>query len=429
MITVIQWKERRKNFERSLIFSLNCPTFEFFPSALYIMARNITVGIDIGTYQTKVVVAELIKENNKPLTKILGTGVAESKGLRHGYIINDSDITYSIQGAVKMAEKASGTRINKAFVSIGGIGLSGVTSMASTIIGRADLQITELDISKLWQICEEGISQPLIQNRKILHSIPLSYKIDGKTVLAKTPLGMRGTKLEVKMLFITCLEPHLNDLMEAVDEAGVEVIDCLASPIAASYVTLTKSQKIAGCVLANIGAETVSIVVFENNLPVSLEVFPIGSTDITNDIALGLKIPLEEAENLKIGGIGTASFPRKKLDEIISARMSDMFELIDNHLKKIGRNGLLPAGIFLTGGGSGIATIEEFAKTSLKLPSRIVSLNSGEDKNIIKDSTWAVAYGLCVLGFSTEEKSSLGIKDTVNKSGEKILEWIKQFLP
>lgn len=391
--------------------------------------RNITVGIDIGTYQVKVVVAELVKENNKNVTKILGTGITESKGLRHGYIINGADVTSSIQTAVRLAEKTSGVKIHKAYVAVGGIGLSGITSTSSTMIGRADLQITDLDIEKLAQISEESISPNLIQNHRILHSIPLSYKIDGKPVLAKTPLDMKGTKLEVKMLFITCLEAHLNDLLEAVDQAGIEVIDVMASPIAASFVTLTKAQKIAGCVLANIGAETISIVIFENNIPISLEVFPIGSTDITNDIALGLKIPLEEAENIKIGGITSTTFSKKKLDEIVSARLADMFELIENHLKKVGRNGLLPAGIFLTGGGGGIGAIEDFAKVALKLPSRIASMTLGDQKSGVKDSTWAVAYGLCMLGFSKEDKKNLGVKNTMNKTGIKIINFFKQFLP
>lgn len=393
------------------------------------MMRNITVGIDIGTYQVKVVVAELVKENNKNATKILGTGMTESKGLRHGYIINSSDVTQSIVSAVRQAEKTSGIKINKAYIAVGGIGLSGITSSSSTMIGRADLQITDLDIEKLSQISEESISPNLIQNHRILHSIPLSYKIDGKPVLAKTPLDMKGTKLEVKMLFITCLEAHLNDLLEAVDQAGIEVVDVMASPIAASFVTLTKAQKIAGCVLANIGSETISIVIFENNIPISLEVFPIGSTDITNDIALGLKIPLEEAENIKVGGITATTFSKKKLDEIISARLADMFELIENHLKKVGRNGLLPAGIFITGGGGGIGAIEEFAKGALKLPSRIASMTLGDQKSSVKDSTWAVAYGLCMLGFSKDEKKNLGIKHTMNRTGEKILNFFKQFLP
>ncbi|MCX6701749.1 MAG: hypothetical protein NTX96_00950, partial [Candidatus Zambryskibacteria bacterium] len=250
------------------------------------MMRNITVGIDVGTHQVKVVVAEFVKENNKQVGHIIGTGLAESKGLRHGYIINNDDVVESIKNAIKLAEKTSGIKIRKAFVSVGGIGLSATTGTASIVISRADLQITELDIKKIDEICEEGLSPNSVQNYRILQSIPMQYKIDGKVVLAKSPLDMKGTKLEVKMLFVTCLEPHLNSLLEAIDEAGIEIIDCLASPITASFVTLSKSQKMAGCVLANIGAETLSIVVFENNIPISLEVFPIGSTDITNDIAL-----------------------------------------------------------------------------------------------------------------------------------------------
>jgi cell division protein FtsA len=393
------------------------------------MMRNITVGIDIGTHQVKVVVAEFVKENNKQTGHILGTGLSETKGLRHGYIVNNDDVVDSIKTAVRIAEKTSGIKIRKAFVSIGGIGLSTMTGSASVVISRADLQITELDIKKLNEICEENLPSNLIQNYRILHSIPVQYKIDGKIVLAKNPIDMKGTKLEVKMLFVTCLEPHLNSLLEAVDEAGVEIVDCLASPIAASFVTLSKSQKMAGCVLTNIGAETISIVVFENNIPISLEVFPIGSTDITNDIALGLKIPLEEAENIKVGAVGPGSFSKKKIEEIVSARLYDIFELIENHLKKIGRNELLPAGIFITGGGASIPNIEDFAKTNLKLPSRIAVMNLNDKKNDFKDSIFAVAYGLCMLGSSKEEKINLGLRNTINKAGGKISEWIKQFLP
>lgn len=394
------------------------------------MMHNITVGIDIGTYQIKVVVAELVKNGNKNVPRIIATGLTESKGMRHGYILNVADVTASINTAVAQAEKTAGIKIRKAFVAIGGIGLQGITSTGSIVISRADLEITNLDINKVSEICEQDIPPTLIQNRKILHAIPLSYKIDGKSVPTKTPLGMKGVKLEVKTLFVTCLEPHLNDLMQALDDANIYVSDVMASPLAASFVTLNKAQKIAGCVLANIGAETISIVVYENNIPISLEVFPIGSNDITNDIALGLKIPLEEAENIKIGSVGSQNYPKKKLEEIINARLSDMFELIENHLKKISRNGLLPAGILITGGGGNIGTIEDLAKAALKIPSRIAKLNLPEQKNRVKDSTWAVAYGLCVLGFSDEGKNTLGVNG--GKSSDalgKIGRWLKQFLP
>lgn len=393
------------------------------------MAKNIRVGIDIGTYQVKVVVAELtVDEFGKKNTKIIGTGLAESKGLRHGYIINPDDIRESVSVAVSKAEKASGIKIKEAYISIGGIGLSAFSTTAQTIVGKSDLEITELDLEKVNQICESEIPQALIQNRKIIHSIPLNYKIDGKPVLGGKPLGMKGNRLELKTLFVTCLEPHLADLTEAVESVGIDVVEAFASPIVASTVTLTKSQKIAGCVLANIGAETISIVIFENNTPISMEVFPIGSTDITHDIALGLKVSIEEAESIKLGAMTQTNVPKKKLDEIIQARLYDMLELIEAHLKKIGRNGMLPAGIFITGGGGNIGTIEDLARVTLKLPSRITSIGINEKGKVI-DSTWAVAYGLCVVGFSMDNGERISRKNGAGEIFKKVLRWFKQFLP
>lgn len=391
------------------------------------MARRITTGIDIGTYQVKVVISEYVRDKSKHFPKIIGTGYAESKGLRHGYIINSSDIIRSIRSAVRQAEQTSGAKIKRAFISIGGVGIDEIRSRGETIIARADLEITELDVQNIFAKSEENVASKIV-NRKILHAIPLKYKLDGQVVLGNRPVGLKGNKLEIETLFITCFEQHLNDLIQAVEEAGVEVDDVMVSPIAASLVTLTKAQKIAGCVLANIGAETVSIVVFEDNIPISIKIFPIGSTDITNDIALGLKISLEEAEQVKLGSVTGASYPQKQLDDIIMARLRDIFDLIESHLKKIGKNGLLPAGIVLTGGGSGIATIEDLARVYLKLPSKTGSMHiNAQSRNLIKDSSWAVAYGLCIWGF-TADNQSLGIK-LARQTSNNIISWLKQFLP
>lgn len=390
------------------------------------MIRKITVGIDIGTYQIKVVVSELLKERSHP--HVIGMGFAESRGLRHGYIINIADATKSIKQALDQAERTSKIKIKRAFIAIGGIGLSSIVSQASIATTKADSEISELDTKRALEASEQEIPNSLIVNRKVLHVVPVQYKVDGKLVLGR-PNGLKGAKLEAKVLFITCLTQHLSDLIRAVEDAGVEVEDVLASPIAASVVTLSKQQKIAGCVLANIGSETVSIVVFENNMPVSLEVFPIGSTDITNDIALVLKISLEEAERLKLGNLAEDQYPRKKLEEIIFARLSDIFELIEAHLKKIGRNGLLPAGIIITGGGSGLTTIEDLAKVALKLPSRIGSVSFGARLgDHIKDATWSVAYGLCIVGLTNTEDSSIGNR-FLNRTGNNLAQWLKQFLP
>ncbi len=395
------------------------------------MSRTtIVTGIDIGTYQVKVLVAERGGENSNSMPRIIAAAAAETHGVRHGYITHPSEVVASIRAAVTEAEKIAKIKIKKAFLSVGGIGLSSIISQGSTIISRADSEISELDIRKVIEASENEIPQSASINKKIIHTIPLQYKVDGKAVLGQ-PEGTKGTKLEVRTLFITCLEHHLNDLIEAVEEAGVEIQDIVASPIAASLVTLTKQQKVAGCMLANIGAETVSIAVFENNIPISLEVLPIGSTDITNDIALGLKIPLEEAEQVKVGAITSATYPRKKLEEIIVARLSDIFELIEVHLKKINRNGLLPAGIVITGGGSGIGTIEDLARVALKLPSRIASIHFKESNKEVKDASSAVAYGLCILGLNAD--GAPGIKrptsTIIRTIGAKIAELLKPFLP
>lgn len=393
------------------------------------MARSIITGIDVGSYYVKVVIATTREKNDRGMPKIIGAAMVESHGLRHGYVTNLKSVAESIKMAVASAEEKAGVKIKKAFVGVSGIGLSAITVSSFIMTSRADGEITSLDLEKLHDQCEKDLPPAISANRRIIYDIPLLYKIDGAPSLG-SPEGMKGNKVDLKMLFITCLDHHVADLIASVNEAGIEVEDVMAAPIAAGFVTLSKSQKIAGCVLANIGAETVSIAVFENNIPTSLEVFPIGSTDITNDIALGLKVPLEEAEQIKIGAITGSSYPRKKLEEIISARLSDIFELIDAHLKKIGRNGLLPAGIVITGGGSGLSSIDDIAKTALKLPSRIGSISVLDGKSQFKDATWAVAYGLCIWGTQTEESPEIDqSKRFLEQTWKKIVRYIKQFLP
>jgi cell division protein FtsA len=389
------------------------------------MADRIITGIDVGTYQVKVVIVRVVKnKGERSLPQIIGTGYAESRGLRNGYIINDTDVIRSVRSAVAQAEKAAGVEVKRAYVAMGGVGIDEITSRGEVITSRADSEITSHDLEKAMQDSEERILEH-IPNRKILHAIPLSYRIDGEVVLGK-PQGMRGTKLEVDSLFITTFEQHLNDLVTAIENTGIAVEDIMASSLAASFVMLTKAQKRAGCVLANIGAETVSIVVFENSTPVSIKVFPLGSNDITNDIALGLKIPLEEAEKIKRGGMSNTNYSKRKLDEIIAARLTDIFELIQSHLKKIQRDGLLPAGIIITGGGSSVATIQDLARASLKLPSRIATLDPGQNGKI-RDASWAVSYGLCMWGASDEEEGgTVGIAKHTRNS---IFQWFSQFLP
>lgn len=390
--------------------------------------KRIITGIDIGTHTVRVVITEYTKGEGLP--HIIGMGKAESRGLRHGYIINIADAVKGVRAAVLEAEKISGVHIREAYLSVGGIGLEGTQTTGAAIISRADSEIGEADVERAKAACEQNLSNPA--NKKILYTIPIEYTIDGKKVYGR-PTGMRGLKLEAKCLVVTCLDQHLNDLIRAVEEAGIDPVDACASPIAASFVALTEAQKMAGCVLANIGAETLSIVVYEEGIPVSLEVFPIGSTDITNDIALGLKIPLEEAELVKLGR-GGIQFPKKKLNDIVLSRLEDMFSLVIAHLKKIGKHELLPAGIILTGGGSGIETLEDFARNAMRLPSKIPLINldfasNSKLKRQVKDTSWFVAYGLAIWGVTNDRTGLAGSDHLFERIKESFLGLLKQLLP
>lgn len=382
--------------------------------------KRIATGIDVGTHATRVVIVEHSR-GEAPI--IIGTGVSETRGLRHGYIVNKMDAMRSISTAIANAEKMSGIKIKSALLSVGGISIESVMSHGTAIISRASSEVTELDIRKAEMEAEENLTH--LANKRIIYRTPIRFKLDNKEVLGD-PLGMTGSKLDIKMLFVTCLEQHLNDIIRTIEELGVEVDEVVPSPIAAGQVALNKKQRSVGCALVNIGAETVSIAVFENDTPISLQIFPIGSTDITNDIALGLKIPLHEAEKIKVSG-PDGIYSKKKLEEIIEARLYDIFELIDAHLKKIGRSGLLPAGVILTGGGAGIATIEDLAKAVLKLPSSIAHpAVSNAGKHPVKDSSWLVAYGLAVYAL---QKPNEGIEAGFGDIVETLKNWVKPFLP
>lgn len=372
--------------------------------------NNINVGIDIGTHTVKVVVTGFNKETNS--MSLLATGTAETSGMRLGYITNIDLIAESLRKAIKQAENTLGFKIRKSCVSIGGISLGSVVSTGSVIISRADQEITALDVSKVLASSEENLE---IVNKKIIHIIPVAYKLDGKDIHGR-PEGMHGIKLEVKTLFVTCLKQNIDDIVTALGLVNIEITDIIASPVALSNVLLNAKQKTAGCALVDIGAETVSVSVFENNLLISLQVFSIGSMDITKDIALGFKIGLEEAESIKLGSVIGGDFPKKKLDEIIEARLGDIFELIENHLKRIKRNELLPAGIIMTGGGSHIVRIEEIAKKQLNLPAKVGPSDTTINNRLkIKDSSWYTAFGLALNSSQVNNGSESSIGDNIKQ--------------
>ena len=388
--------------------------------------RKIYTGIDIGTSHVKAVIAAPGESPELPM-QILGTGTASSKGLRHGYVVEGKEATKSVREALHRAASAAKVRVRRARVALGGIGLDELRSTGEVTLTPSGGIVTEAMLERALKESEKRAASRLV-NRTVIHTIPLEYRIDGAKVFGK-PQGLQGTKLSLDCLLITMLAHHHDELIEAVEGAGIEVEGVMASPLAASFATLSKSQKTAGVCLANIGAETLSIIVFDNDTPVSARVFSGGSADITNAIALSLQIPLQEAEQMKRGAVTGSDIPPKRMEAIVAARLKDMFALVNAHLKAIGRARLLPAGIVLTGGGSGLVGASEVARSVLKLPSQISQIGY-LPRSAGVDATWAVAYGLCRWAYAEDAaESGASLGEIAGNAWDSVKQAIRSLLP
>lgn len=394
--------------------------------------QRVVTGIDVGTYHVKVVIAQAPEDPRQP-PRILGSGYAESRGLKQGYVISIDEAARSVAAAVAQASRAARISVKRACVGLGGLGLDEAFARGEVVVERGDSEITDRDIPRAIEASRKALSPQATLNRDVLHTIPLKYAVDGAPVLGASPVGMKGMRVSVETLFVTCLKKHMSDLQEAVERAGVEVEDFAASPIAESLIAVSKTQKRVGCVLINLGAETTSALVFEDTRPVSLKVFPHGGSDLTNELALALKVTPEEAEALKHGAVLNSPVSKKKIDDFIARRLGEQFKALEAHLKRIGRSELLPAGALLTGGGSQLHQAPDVARAILKLPARVATLGEGSTVAAqLNGSTWAVAYGLTLWGFTAgdglepHEGSVMDdVKDTLKHSAR----WLKKFLP
>lgn len=309
---------------------------------------------------------------------------------------------------------------------MGGVSLDSRSTEAIISSSKGEVEITQNDISKALDVAEANL--PDMANRRILHRLAIDYRIDGEKVLGH-PTGLKGTRLEVKALFITALHQHLQEMVQAVEDSGLIVEDVVASPLASSLASIARTQKVSGCALLDIGSQTTSLAVFEEGQLLSAQIFPLGSNDITNDIALGFRITPEEAERVKRGE-GEPVGTKKKLDEIIEARLSDIFEFAERHLKKIGVSGLLPAGLTIIGGGSNIVGIEELARSYFKLPARLADNNiATASRSQIRDSAWSTAYGLCLYQDDPLAETKLSVSSLGSQATKLIFGWLREFLP
>lgn len=383
------------------------------------MKQQITVGIDIGTSMTRVVAC--VEDSAGGLPKITASSSVESHGIRHGYITARDEVTLCLKQALAEVEKESGSKIKQAAIAIGGIGIASEYAVGTSIASRADGIINKLDIEKAIADAETHVD---LKNKAILHAFPILFKVDGRE-LPTRPEGISGIKLEVKTLFITCFQQHLNDLLAVTQEAGIRITGFTATPIAAQKLLLTDLQRNFGCTLIDIGAETVSVSVFENNILTSLFVFGIGSLDITKDIALGLRVTPEEAESIKLGTVSFQSGSKKKLDEIVEARLSDIFELVDKYFKKIGRSGLLPAGAIIVGGGSRMQLVETVAKNMLRIPVKVAHVDFPCTKGLVKDNRLLIAYSIAAGNEQPQQNGKT--RRSSNSDGEGMFDAIKGF--
>ncbi len=415
------------------------------------MAREQYItGLDIGTQHIRAVQAKVDRETGK--LSVIGASEVQAAGLRKGVIVDIEEAVSCISSALEKVERMTGVPVTTANVSVGGSHISAVPSHGVIAVSRADGEITENDIVRCID-ASQAISIP--QNREVLHVFPKTFTLDGQSGI-KDPLGMNGIRLEVNTLIVQAGLPFIKNLTRVVLQAGLELEDLVLAPIAAAESVLTKRQKDLGVVVIDLGAGTTSIAVYEEGDVLHTQVLPLGAMHITNDIAIGLRCSIDTAEKVKL--LFGASDPKtvskteeidlSKIDpteeerasrqyvvEIIEARLEEIFDHVNNELKKIQRDGKLPAGVVLTGGGSNLPGIAEFVKKFMRLP---VSIGTPQNVTTIidrvDDPAFSTAVGLILWGekYSTggHSGSSNLMKNVLsNPAIDKLRKWFKSFLP
>ncbi len=408
-------------------------------------------GLDIGTQNIRVIQAKVAHDTGN--LSVIGASEVPASGIRKGVIVDIEEAVSSISQALERVERMTGVPVERANVAVGGSHITSVPSHGVIAVSRADGEITENDVVRVVD-ASQAISIP--NNREVLHVFPKTFILDGQTGI-KDPLGMTGIRLEVNTIIVQAGLPFVRNLTKAIMQAGLEIDDLVLAPCAASESVLTKRQKDLGVALVDLGAGTTSVAVYEEGDLLHTTVLPVGSMHITNDIAIGLRCSIETAERVKllyghcdphlidkmeeidlskIDPTEEERAMRSYVVEIIEARLEEIFEHVTAELKKIGRDGKLPSGIVLTGGGSKLPGILEFTKRNLRLP---VSL--GRPQNIttiidrVDDPAFATVTGLVLWG--GKYASSVGgaqFSGMVNKliqspNMEKIRKWFKSFMP
>ncbi|PMP88465.1 MAG: cell division protein FtsA, partial [Roseiflexus castenholzii] len=349
------------------------------------MAHRTIVGIDVGTTKVCTIVGQ-VYDNGR--INVLGVGLTPSKGLDKGVVVNIDDAVNAIATSIEKAERLSGYRISAAFVGIAGRHIQSLNSRGVVAVARSDHEITRHDVARAVEAAQ-AVAIPT--QREVIHVIPRAYVVDGNEGI-RDPIGMSGFRLEVETHIITGEIMAIQNLIKSVQKTGVEIDDLVLQPLAAGEAGLSADDKDRGVVLVDIGGGTTDIAVFAQGGIWHTSVIPVGGNHFTNDIVIVQQTPHNTAEYLKLKyGAAIAEeteepdvieaegfapgerqqISRHMLNQVLQARAEELTELIYNEIRRSGYEGLLPAGIVLTGGTAQLPRLDELMRDMLGIPVRI----------------------------------------------------------
>jgi len=413
------------------------------------MARSkIVASLDIGSSKIRTVVG--MQENETPVPNIIGVGIAPSTGLRKGAVIDVEETINSISSSLEDAERMAGEPINHVFLGLGGNHIESINSKGVIAIGHDHSEIIEDDVDR---VIEAAQAVTIPSNRRILRIIPKTFTVDEQKGI-KYPVGMTGIRLEVETHIVTGFEPVIKNLEKCVLQSGVDIDDIIPNSLAPAEAVLSKRQKELGTVVVDIGCGGTSVSVFEDGCTLHTAVIPVGGENVTNDVAIGIRTSIDTAEKVKIeygsvmpedvneretidlslvSKIDTHLVSKKQVVEIIQARYHEIFLLVKDELAKIHRDGMLPAGVILTGAGAKLPGVIDLARETLNLPAQIgfpQNYDGVVDK--IDDPAYATAIGLLIWGsrFEGRHLGNFGLKGLSFKKGfSSVKGWFKNLFP
>lgn len=381
------------------------------------------IGIDLGSSASRICVVKHNLDKKLP-TEILDLQEIRTEGIHKGNIVDEKELANTISELFSKLDPQFVKNKNHIVLSLNAAGIGSVVNNTSVVSSNIGDEITRIDLERLEK--EALISVANIKNKKVIHTIPIKYKLDHNEIQG-SPIGMFGKRIEGKFLFVLAPTLYVEKLENILNEINLPITEIVVGTLAEGIPLLNKKQRVAGTALINIGHSTTSILVYENNNPILTTIIPVGGNDITNDIALGLQISLEEAEDVKLGRSGI-SFSKRKYEDIVEARVEFICEKINTELEKIGKKELLPGGIVLTGNGSKLTKIDTMMKNFLKLPVKLANDEIREFSNgQLKDSVFARVYGLTFLAPIVSNEFSF--KKILSNSLKNIGNLLKRFIP